>query len=141
MTMSMMVTMRPEQGWLDVEATGQLSLPQAKRTFLEMLGTVERYGVGKVLLDGRGLTGKPKVMDRFYYGEFAANAVLKQATRAGIPAPQFAYVLREPGLDPQRFGQTVAINRGMRVKVFDNLGDARVWLGIEPPGTTDTDAS
>ena len=46
------------------------------------------------------------------------------------PAIQFAYVLKEPVLDPERFGKTVAVNRGMLVKTFDNLEDALGWLEI-----------
>jgi hypothetical protein len=33
-------------------------------------------------------------------------------------------------LDPKRLGETVAVNRGMNIKVFDNPEDARRWLGI-----------
>ena len=47
-------------------------------------------------------------------------------------APRFAYVLEEPMLDPERFGETVAVNRGMRVRAFDNLEAARAWLELAP---------
>jgi hypothetical protein len=44
--------------------------------------------------------------------------------------PKFAYVLVAPVLDSRRFGETVARNRGMQVKAFDNLREAEHWLGI-----------
>ena len=33
-------------------------------------------------------------------------------------------------LTPGGFGETVAVNRGMLVKTFDNLEDGLGWLGI-----------
>jgi len=102
-----------------------------------MLEAVARNKVGKVLFDGRGLAGNPKIMERFYYGEFAAQAVAKFTTRGVSRATKFAYVLEVPMLDPRRFGETVAVNRGMFVKAFDNLDDALGWLGIAPANNPD----
>jgi hypothetical protein len=42
--------------------------------------------------------------------------------------PRFAYVLEKPVLDPERLGETVARNRGMDVKAFDNIEEADRWL-------------
>ena len=74
-----------------------------KRTFLEMPEAVARHQVKKVLFDGRRLTGDPGTLERFYYGKFAADAVLEFKDRGVAPATQFAYVLKEPVLDPRRF--------------------------------------
>ena len=71
--MSMNIETCPELDFLRVNATGNFSLEEAKRTFLEMLEAVARHKVKKVLFDGRRLTGEPKVMERFYYGEFVAQ--------------------------------------------------------------------
>ena len=71
-------------------------------------------------------------MERFFYGEFAAQEIAKFADRGVSRATQFAYVLEAPVLDLHRFGETVAVNRGMYVKVFDNLQDALEWIGIAP---------
>jgi hypothetical protein len=35
-------------------------------------------------------------------------------------------------LDPKRFGETVAVNRSMWLKSFDNPDDALGWLGWAP---------
>jgi len=110
---------------------GRFSLVEAKRTFIEMLEAVARNKVEKVLFDGRGLVGNPKVVERFYYGEFAAQSIAQFADRGVSRATQFAYVLEVPMRDPGRFGETVAVNRGMIVKTFDNLDEAFGWLGIE----------
>lgn len=72
-------------------------------------------------------------MERFYYGEFAAQEIRTFVNFGVSLATQFAYVLEKPVLDPQRFGETVAVNRGLYVKTFENVEDALAWLGISPP--------
>jgi type II secretory pathway component PulJ len=77
------------------------------------------------------VTGNPKDIERFFYGEFAASAVARYRTQDGIQhEPQFAYVLQEPMLHPKRLAETVAANRGMWIKVFDNLEEALERLGV-----------
>src|SRR5262245_22545017 len=116
-------------GLLRVTATGEFSLQEAEKTFLEMLDAVARHKTEKILFDGRELQGEPDTFQRFFFGEFAAHAVARYVREGGIlPAPQFAYVLQKPILDPQRLGETVAVNRGMWVKAFAHLEDALRWL-------------
>ena len=109
---------------------GEFSLEEAKRTFLEILEAVAQCNVDKVLFDGRKIVGEPATIERFYYGEFVAQAVGRFADRGVSPATQFAYVLEEPVLDPQKFGETVAVNRGMFVKTFNNIEEALGWLAM-----------
>ena len=130
----MQLEMHAESGVLNVEATGRFSLKEAKRTFLEVLDAVARHGATRVLLDGRRLLGKPEALERFYYGVFAAKSVREYPGDSTVPATRFAYVLKEPVLDPKRLGETVAVNRGMNTKVFDNPEDASRWLGIAASG-------
>jgi hypothetical protein len=136
--MSMKLEVCPESGFLRVSAAGKFSIGEAKRTFLEMLEAVAQYKVKKVLFDGRGLAGKPETMERFYYGEFVARAVAEFADRGMLSrSTHFGYVLEEPVLDPKRFGETVAVNRGVYVRAFGNLQDAFGWLGILPANKPD----
>ncbi len=128
--MKMILEISTESAFLRVRAKGDFSLMEAKRTFIEMLEAVAQNKVRKVLFDGRRLVGNPRTIERFYYGEFAAEAVAKFTDRGVDRATQFAYVLKVPMLDPERFGETVAVNRGMFVKAFDNLDDALGWLRI-----------
>jgi hypothetical protein len=130
--MSMKLEICPESGFLRVVTMGEFSLEEAKRTFLEILEAVVRCKVEKVLFDGRRIVGEPKTIERFYYGEFVAQAVWRFADRGVSPGTQFAYVLEEPVLDPRKFGETVAVNRGMSVKTFNYVDDALRWLGMAP---------
>src|SRR4051794_4108113 len=102
-----------DENILHVVATGEFSLEEAQRTFLEVLEAIRQSGAIKVLFDGRDLSGEPTVIERFYYGEFVAISV-RDLVLSGVAdaLPQFAYVLHEPVRDPLRLGETVAVNRG-----------------------------
>jgi hypothetical protein len=120
--------MRPDGDLLMVCAMGEFSLEEAKRIFLEMMEAIALHSTKRVLLDGRTITGNPRTIERFFYGEFAAQTVAQHQTRTPSAATRFAYLLKEPVLDPQKFGETVAVNRGMPVKVFDSMEEAIHWL-------------
>lgn len=120
--------MRPDADFLEVRATGEFSLDEAKRTFLEMMEAVALHKTKRLLFDGRTITGNPQTLERFYYAEFAAATVAQSKTRGESGATRFAYVLKEPVLDREKFGETVAVNRGMVLKVFDNPEEALAWL-------------
>jgi hypothetical protein len=128
--MSMMLTISDEPGFLRVNVGGNFSLPEAKRTFIEILEAVARSKVDKVLFDGRGLAGNLETMERFYYGEFTAESVVRFRAHGVSRKTRFAYVMVEPLRDPERFGETVAVNRGMVVQTFENDQDALAWLRI-----------
>jgi hypothetical protein len=126
--MSMCQEIRPDSDFLRVCVTGEFSLEEAKRTFLEAMEALALHSTKRVLLDGRTLTGNPRTIERFYYGEFVAETAVRYQTQSASVPPRFAFVLTEPVLDPERFGETVAANRGMLIKVFDNLEEAFEWL-------------
>ena len=129
--MSIGIQTRAEGELLRVVATGEFSLDDAQRTFLEVLDAVARHEAKKVVFDARELKGNPETIERFYYGEFVADAVSRCLVEGTVRRdPQFAYVLHEPVLDSKRLGETVAVNRGMWVKVFANLEDALEWLRL-----------
>ena len=130
--MSIRQRMDFESGLLKIEADGEFSLEAAKLAFLEMLLAVEHYGAKRILLDGRNVIGKPRDFERFLYGEFAAAESRRLVVEHRI-VPRFAYVLHEPLRDPGRYGEIVALNRGMIVKTFETAEEAVTWLGLTPP--------
>ena len=134
--MSMRQRMRFESDLLTIDADGSFSLEGAKLAFQEVLAAVAQYQAKKVLLDGRKVMGKPREFERFLYGEFAAQECMKLIDSHKF-VPRFAYVLHEPLRDPERYGEIVAVNRGMLVKTFETPEAALEWLGltspIEPP--------
>jgi hypothetical protein len=131
--MSMRLDMHFEASVLNVDATGTFSLPEAERTFLEILEAIAYYQAAKTLVDGRDVEGEPELIERFYYGEFAAKETARLLTEHRIPrAPRFAYVVHEPLRHPRKFAETVAVNRGMLLKVCETLEQAFEWLELSP---------
>ena len=120
-----------ESGLLTVAARGEFSLEEAQRAFLAVLEAVAHYKAETVLIDARKVKGKPEVVERFYYGEFGATETIRLFNEHRM-CPRFAFVLHPPLLDPQRFGETVAVNRGMIVKAFETLEEAFEWLKLTP---------
>jgi len=112
---------------LTVTATGEFSLESAKLAFVEMLVAAAQYRAEKILFDGRKVKGNPLDMERFLYGEFAAEETVRLAKQEGI-CPRFAYVIIAPLRDSARYGETVAVNRGMKVKTFEKPETALRWL-------------
>ncbi len=129
--MRILQEIRFESGLLTVDARGEFSLEEAQRAFLEMLGAAAQYKAKKVLFDGRKLKGKPEILERFYYGEFAATETMRLFNEHRI-CPRFAYVIHQPLRDPERFGETVAVNRWMIVKTFETPEEAFEWLKLPP---------
>jgi hypothetical protein len=134
--MGMQQEMHCESGLLRVDVRGVFSLEEAKRAFLEIIVAVARFQAEKVLVDGRKLNGNPKDFERFCYSEFAAKATNRLFKETRI-SPRFAYLINEPLLDPRRFGETVALNRGMKVKTFETLEEACEWLVLTPANKPD----
>jgi hypothetical protein len=128
--MSMLAQIQSKSDIVNAVLTGKFSLEEAKQTFLEILEAVALQKSKKVLIDCRTLVGKPGVIERFFYGQFAAEMVISYEDR-GIPAgTPFAYVANEPVLDSKRHGETVAVNRCMNVKAFANPEEALKWLDL-----------
>ena len=78
--------------------------------------------VTKLLLDTRSLTGfpPPDTFDRYVLGQRCAES------SGGVI--KVALLAREELLDPERFGLTVARNRGAHVEAFAIEEDAVKWL-------------
>jgi len=73
-----------------------------------------------MLVDLREMTGgRMSDMDRYDTGVLAARHSV------GVP---IAMVASETLVDPRRFGELVARNRGLNVRVFTNMDEATAWL-------------
>ena len=120
-----------EQDIFNAVVVGPFQLTLAQQQFIELLDEAIRSGATKVLIDGRQLTGNPTDFERFLYGSFAAWATLDVMTQYNVWL-KFAYVIHKPLRDTDRFGETVAVNRGMDVKTFEDQNEALEWLNKDP---------
>ncbi len=98
-----------------------------KQALLDLLDEALDYaaqnGVTAVLVDIRNVEGLPSTAERFEMGEAFAEIQLGKETIIAV-----AIVGREPLIDPERFGETVALNRCAVGKVFTDMVEAVNWL-------------
>lgn len=112
-----------ENDILVVAVKGPYSPPEERLGFFANVATeARRVGVTKVMIDARESTGDLRTMDRFQYGELAATY---------LRPFKLAFVIRADLLEPARFGETVAVNRGGNVRVFGDANEARAWLDVD----------
>ena len=116
-----------EQGIFNAVIVGAFELTLAQQQFLEILDEALHNSATRVLIDGRQITGDPTAFQRFLYGTFAACATLEVLHTHNMRM-KLAYIIHEPLRDPERFGETVAVNRGMNVKTFEDRNEAVEWL-------------
>jgi hypothetical protein len=128
----MNLDIRVASGYLYITATGRFSIEESHMLFYDILFAVAEHKIGKVFVDGRGLTGEISFMDRLEIGRFWAQAVAEFLKRNRSLPPLFAFVLKEPLISPTRLGENMAVKGGMITKIFDNLGEAFTWLEVEP---------
>jgi hypothetical protein len=64
-------------------------------------------------------------MERFEMSEFLVGYTKEQNFKN---IGQIAVIGNEPQIDKDRFGETVAVNRGLNIKAFTNWSDAIKWL-------------
>lgn len=119
--MAIKYILKPEGNLLTVKTSG----------FDESLQEVEQYGLAiieacndgnfsRVLCDETDLEYRLGTFDTFQSAAFLAD----QAPRIG----KAAIVCNEAFFRDAHFWETVAVNRGLSVRVFKNADDARHWL-------------
>ena len=118
-------------GKLHVEFPAVIKPGDAFHLFEQVRLLAEKERAGKILIDVRAYTGRLSVMQRLQ---------IAVALAARLSKYQVAGVMSETTVDPQRLGETMAVNRGAHTKVFTNLPEAQAWLDatpapkLKPPG-------
>jgi len=103
-------------------AAGAMSLQQAVKAVDTALAFARDKGLREVLVDVTAITGlePPGMFDRFLaacqWAETAAGRL------------RLVMVAREELIHPQKFGATVARNRGLDSNIFALEADAIAWL-------------
>lgn len=98
-----------------------------KQELLDMFDQALEYaaqnGRQAVLVDITDVEGAPDTQERFEIGAEFAESQLSKETIVAI-----AVTGKEPLIDPERFAETVALNRCAVCKVFTDIDDATSWL-------------
>ena len=115
--------------YLRAAVSGEFELSSAQDAYREMLQAAARYRQPRMLLDCTRVTGEMTVNDRLAFGAFMADE--QQRMAAQLPAvPQVAILAVPPIMDPGRFTQAVANNRGVRMRASESLQELLSWLGV-----------
>jgi hypothetical protein len=95
-----------------------------------VLDLIQRIGTAigsrptrSLLADLSGVTGPISDLDRLSFAQAAAR----------WPKIPCATVFHPRMADPRRFGESVAQNRGLNLRVFTDLTEARAWIDREAP--------
>jgi hypothetical protein len=119
----------PRAGYLYATVSGEFDLSGAQSGFRAMLQAAARHRQPRMLLDCTRVTGEMTIADRLAFGSFIADE--QQRMLPQLPAaPQVAILAVPPIMDPGRFTQAVANNRGARLRASDSLQELLSWLGV-----------
>ena len=129
--MTLTVNLESRQHYLRATVSGAYSLRQAQDVFDETVRAAVAAGHSRVLIDASGVSGAPTQDERYILGLFVAAEQRILASRNPPIDVQLAIYGRQPLIDPNRFGETVAVNRGAKVKVSERLEEALTWLGVK----------
>lgn len=116
-------------GYLYATLSGAFQLDSARDAYRGILQAAAARGVPKILMDCTRISGEMTSQDRLEFGAYMADA---QALVLGrLPeGPQVAILAAPPIMDPGRFTQAVANNRGVRMRASDSFEELRSWLGV-----------
>lgn len=129
--MSIDVEIQQKEGFLNVRVTGRFSLAEANDGLIRIFEAVARHGATRVLVDCSDLQGSITTMENFAHATFGAE-MMDEFSELGVSrTTRFAYVTVGAFSDPRKFAETVAVNRGLDVRTFDNVDDALQWLEFD----------
>lgn len=122
------VTTYPSGKLLRSTLVGDFEIYATKGAVGEVMLEAHKEGVRFLVVDMLGIVGDIGITDRFYLAEFASNIAVR---KMGGQSPRIAVLVEQFRMDPERFGETVARNRGMDAKVFTKMDDALEWFGVK----------
>jgi hypothetical protein len=125
------LTLESRQGYLYAGVTGELTVPGAQDALREVFAAAVRQGQPRMLIDSSRLNAVWGPQERYEIGAFIASQVERIASQ--FPEdPRIALYAVAPLMDPNRFAQRVALNRGAQVRSSDSLQELIFWLGAKP---------
>ena len=111
-------------GYLAVRFTGAGDTEEAWRQFGQIAEYCKRTNKNKLLIDFTGANVKISFADRYFLGDNARIFAQYRLTVAAVERPE--------RIDPKKFGELVAQNRGVNVRVFSDTQAAKEWLSHHP---------
>lgn len=112
------------EGYLYLSCAGDFGAAALLQVFEKAFSQAEDKEVPAVLIDARGIEGPvPSPMERF---DLAKR--LPEMQRRESVCIQMVLVGNKPFVSHDKFGETVAVNRGALGKVFTDIDEAVTWI-------------
>ena len=128
--MTLSLALEARKSYLRATVSGVYSLRSAQDAYDRAVKTAVASGKTRVLIDASAVSGAPTQDERYTLGLFVAAEQRILASKNPPVEVQVAVYGRRPLLDPDRFGETVAVNRGAKLKVAERIEEALAWLGV-----------
>jgi len=125
--MSIKINISVEADHILVTANGVYKHFDALELMRMAIGVATREKIPKILIDVRKIVGEISTMERYDLAVLISQLVQQQT---GIPFIKIAMVGNKPIIDANRFGETVAVNRGVQGIATTDLNEALKWLGV-----------
>lgn len=98
----------------------------------QIIEACKKHQPSNLLVDFRKVEGQMSTMDRYNLSSVASKKYLDEKLTGKVSSCRFAFLGNHPLVDPKKFGETVAVNRGLNVKVFTEIKEALAWLEVKP---------
>ncbi|MCC7119568.1 MAG: hypothetical protein IT310_13670 [Anaerolineales bacterium] len=123
--MSHTVTYNATLHILEVEVRGQLSLGEAKELIAEIVRTGVENDCFLCLSDYRQMSLNLSTLQIYD----VPNIIADTSSQLGVPAQRFKRaIVVAKDLEDFRFYETVTVNNGHNVRMFQDFDEARTWL-------------
>ncbi len=101
--------------------SGALDFAESKRAILDLASQIKQPGEYEVLIDIRGAEPILSIADCYELAVALAGQPLLVGSKIGLLGPMSS-------VDQAQFFETVAKNRGARIRAFTNFEEAITWL-------------
>lgn len=118
--MSYTLTIAQEEGFLHVTVTGANSRENVAGYLRDVQRECTTRGCFRVLIEERLEGPRLRTIDVYQ--------IAAESGRARQFFSELAYVDVNAEGDLMKFAETVAVNRGLPIRVFPSVGEARAWL-------------
>jgi hypothetical protein len=120
----------PKGTYLSINVSGHYSVSDSKKMFTESLEKLMETNLSKAFFNVCKVKGKITTMNRYELAEYAAIEAIN-FTLKGLSQLAIAFYGIEPIIDPERFGELVAKNRGLNIRVTIDKNEALQFLENE----------
>lgn len=109
-----------KEAYIRFDYAGEFSEVMGKQCIDAMVEACSQVQISKALLDCRNMTGEIQIFSSFMVAKYGVKM-------RGIIS-KTALVCREDQMLPDNFVETVAVNRGVNLKIFTDADEAIDWL-------------